>query len=212
MAQPLRDEFGEPADQPEAAVTVQQIDLFARSSDVGHELGCRVLLRQIDRHRPGIAQLFRQLVEPILAPRHEHQPVATLRQLARELDAKPGGRAGDERDLLQAQDTVALTILPGSRGGSPTGSASTYSIPLSTWPQTVYCPSRKPASPKQMKNWLLALFGSGVRAIDAVPRTCGSRLNSAFRFGRSEPLVPVPVGSPPWAMKPGITRWKGTLS
>ena len=58
-----------------------------------------------------------------------------------------------------------------------------------------------------MKNWLLALFGFGVRAIEAVPRTCGSSLNSALRLGWSEPLVPVPVGSPPCAMKPGITRW-----
>src|SRR4030095_5935297 len=47
--------------------------------------------------------------------------------------------------------TVALMLLPGSRGGSPTGSASTNSMPLSTAPQTVYCPSRNPASSKQMK-------------------------------------------------------------
>ena len=26
--------------------------------------------------------------------------------------------------------------------------------------------------------------------------------------GLSEPPVPVPVGSPVWAMKPGMTRWK----
>ena len=41
----------------------------------------------------------------------------------------------------------------------------------------------EPASSKQMKNWLLALSGSDVRAIDAVPRTCGSRLNSALSWG-----------------------------
>ena len=34
-----------------------------------------------------------------------------------------------------------------------------------------------------MKNWLLALFGFCARAIEAVPRTCGSRLNSAGRSG-----------------------------
>ena len=33
-----------------------------------------------------------------------------------------------------------------------------------------------------------------MRAIEAVPRTCGSRLNSAGRFGLSEPPPPVPVG------------------
>ena len=85
-------------------------------------------------------------------------------------------------------------------------------MPLSTWPQTVYCPSRKPASPKQMKNWLLALSGFGVRAIDAAAAHVRLAENSALRFGKSEPLVPVPLGSPPWAMKPGITRWNTTPS
>ncbi len=37
-------------------------------------------------------------------------------------------------------------------------------------------------------------------------------LNSALRSGSSLPPVPVPVGSPPWAMKPGITRWNTTPS
>ena len=63
-----------------------------------------------------------------------------------------------------------------------------------------------------MKNWLLAEFGLEVRAIEQTPRTCGSLENSAFRFGLSEPPEPVPVGSPPWAMKPGITRWNTTPS
>ena len=63
-----------------------------------------------------------------------------------------------------------------------------------------------------MKNWLLALFGSEVRAMEQTPRTCGASENSCFRFGFLEPEVPVPVGSPPWAMKPGITRWKTTPS
>ena len=48
------------------------------------------------------------------------------------------------------------------------GSASTCSMPLSTWPQTVYCPSRNSALSKQMKNWLLALSGTWVRAIEQV--------------------------------------------
>ena len=34
------------------------------------------------------------------------------------------------------------------------------------------------------------------------PRLNGSGVNSAGMFGRSEPPVPVPVGSPVWAMKP----------
>ena len=59
-----------------------------------------------------------------------------------------------------------------------------------------------------MKNWLLAEFGAEVRAIEQVPRTCGSGLNSAFRSGFFELPVPVPFGQPVCAMKPAITRWK----
>ena len=50
-----------------------------------------------------------------------------------------------------------------------------------------------------------------LRAIDTLPRRWGSRLNSALRSGSSEPPCPVPLGSPVWAMKPGITRWNTTL-
>src|SRR5205085_3814079 len=124
-----------------------------------HQLGRRTNLRQVERDRAGVAEFLGQLIQPVLAPGNEHEPVAALRELPGELDSEPGGRTGDERDFVQPQDTVALTILPGSRGGSPTGSASTYSMPLSTSPQTVYWPSRKPASPKQMKNWLFDLSG-----------------------------------------------------
>ena len=56
-----------------------------------------------------------------------------------------------------------------------------------TLPQTVYCRSRKRASSKQMKNCELALSGFCERAIEAVPRTCGSALNSCLRFGYFEP-------------------------
>ena len=57
-----------------------------------------------------------------------------------------------------------------------------------------------------MKNWLLALSGFSVRAIETLPRKCGIALNSAFRSGSEEPPCPVPVGSPVCAMKPSITR------
>ena len=63
-----------------------------------------------------------------------------------------------------------------------------------------------------MKNWLLAESGALVRAMEQTPRTCGSAENSAFRFALLEPPLPVPLGSPPWAMKPGITRWNTTPS
>ena len=42
----------------------------------------------------------RQLVEPLLASRRQHQAVAALRQLARELDPQASRRASDERDFL----------------------------------------------------------------------------------------------------------------
>src|SRR3954453_4213724 len=113
--------------------------------------------------------------------------MATSRKLAGEFDAKPGRCAGNQGDLLQDFDTVALTILPGSSGGSPTGSASTCSMPLSTSPQTVYCRSRKGESLVTMKNWLLALFGSCERAIETAPRLCDASENSALIFGRSDP-------------------------
>ncbi len=58
-----------------------------------------------------------------------------------------------------------------------------------------------------MKNWLLALSADSARAAATVPRKNGMLVNSALRSGSSEPPSPVPFGSPPWAMKPGITRW-----
>ena len=66
-------------------------------------------------------------------------------------------------------------------------------MPETTLPQTVYWRSRKAASPKQMKNCELAESGLEARAIDTVPRTCGSALNSALRSGYFEPPVPVPL-------------------
>ena len=67
-----------------------------------------------------------------------------------------------------------------------------------------------------MKNWLFALFGSLVRAMPQVPRM-EARDAGRAELGRRcpagrDPPVPVPVGSPPWAMKPSITRWKGVSS
>ena len=50
------------------------------------------------------------------------------------------------------------------------------------------------------------VIAAAARAIEAVPRTWGAALNSAFRFGYFEPPVPVPCGQPVWAMKPSMTR------
>ena len=84
---------------------------------------------------------------------------------------------------------------------------STTSIPETTSPKAVYLPSREPASAVVMKNCELAESGSSERAMPRMPRLKWVALNSAGRFGRLEPPVPVPVGSPVWAMKPGMTRW-----
>ena len=100
----------------------------------------------------------------------------------------------------------ACTILSGVAGGSPRWMASTYCMPAITRPNAVYLPSSAKRGWKQMKNWLFALSSLWARAIDTVPRKCGTALNSALRSGSGDPPVPVPVGSPVCAMKPSITR------
>ncbi len=47
---------------------------------------------------------------------------------------------------------------------------STFSMPSTTRPQTVYLLSRKRAGAKVMKNWLSALSGCWARAMPTVPR------------------------------------------
>ncbi len=59
-----------------------------------------------------------------------------------------------------------------------------------------------------MKNCEFAEFGLDERAMPTVPRLNWALCeNSAGMSGRSEPPVPLPFGSPVWAMKPSITRW-----
>ena len=75
---------------------------------------------------------------------------------------------------------LAEMILSGVAGGSPLVMASTTSMPETTLPNTVYWPSRKVQSAKQMKNCELKVLGSCVRAAPTTPRTKCSALNSAF--------------------------------
>src|SRR5580698_1351954 len=124
----------------------------------------------------------------------------------KEIDAHDRGPS--KARFPRPQLRVAFTILSGSRTGSPRLILSTFSMPETTLPQAVYCLSRNFASSKQMKNWELAESGLCARAIETVPRTCGSALNSALRFGYFDPPVPVPLGQPVCAMNPSITRWK----
>ena len=89
-------------------------------------------------------------------------------------------------------------------------------MPERTSPKAEYWLSRKLESFTTMKNCEEAELGSADRAIETMPRLCGVSLNSALTFVS---LPPVPYGregssgflvfgSPPWIMKPGITRWK----
>ena len=103
------------------------------------------------------------------------------------------------------------------RSFAPRGAAailSAVSMPEMTSPKAEYWPSRKVESLTTMKNWDEAEFGSDERAIETIPRLWDVSLNSALTF---LPLPPVPqgwagssaflvFGSPPWIMKPGMTR------
>ena len=86
------------------------------------------------------------------------------------------------RPLLCSGDS-RLQILPGVRGGSPSAVVDMFHTALDNTP--VYCRSRKVASSKQMKNWLLALLGFCAQAIEHTPRTCkSSALNSRLDVGQ----------------------------
>src|SRR5207249_6019739 len=88
---------------------------------------------------------------------------------------------------------------------------STASMPSVTRPKTVCLPSSQgAASVVTMKNWLPFVFGPALAMANA-PRSTLWSLNSSSNVYPGPP-VPVPVGSPPWIMKSGITRWKTTPS
>ncbi len=70
------------------------------------------------------------------------------------------------------------------------------------------CGSRKPLSFRLMKNWLLALWGSDVRAIATVPRSFFRPLSASFVMGAAVGFCLISsVNPPPWIMNAGITRW-----
>src|SRR2546430_17243483 len=99
----------------------------------------------------------------------------------------------------------ALTILSGFCTGSPRLILSTFSMPDVTLPQTVYWLLRNEALSKQMKNWLSAESGLAARAIEAVPRTCGSLLDPGLSFLAGTPGS-VPCGHAGFALKTSVTR------
>src|SRR4249919_1495036 len=130
------------------------------------------------------------------APGGEAEPVA----------ASGAGAAATTGGAGSGPPIVARTILVGWGGGSPMAIPSTAAMPSITRPNALYLWSSLKVGASMMKNWLLAVFGCSVRAIETTPRICGRSLNSAGRSGRVEPPSPVPFGSPPWAMNPAITR------
>ena len=75
------------------------------------------------------------------------------------LSARAFGSRVVARFYFTSAATRIETILSGFTTGSPRLISSTWSMPSITLPQTVYWRSRKVASSKQMKNWLLALLG-----------------------------------------------------
>jgi hypothetical protein len=92
---------------------------------------------------------------------------------------------------------------------------STTSIPSSTRPKMVYLLSRKGESFCTMKNWQEPLLGSLPRAVETMPRLwLYFVVNSAGIFRGPSPVpslvgsLSFESGSPPWIMKPLITRWK----
>ena len=88
-------ELRETPDQPESGIVDEYLDLFTRGFEVRHQLGGGIRLRKIDGDYARIAEFLRQGLEPVLPPRREHEAMAALRQLPREFDSEPGGRAGD---------------------------------------------------------------------------------------------------------------------
>ena len=91
------------AAEAESGVVDEQRNSLARRLDIGHQLGHRARRAKVAGNRAGMAELARQRIEPILAPRDEHQPIALGRQLSGEVDAQPGRRAGNEGDGCHAK-------------------------------------------------------------------------------------------------------------
>src|SRR5207302_1098445 len=85
--------------------------------------------------------------------------------------------------------------------------ASTTSIPDTTRPKTGCFRSSPRLSTTLMKNWLPPVFGPAF-AMESVPLALRLFAGSSSLIVYPGPPNPVPCGSPPWIMKPAITRWK----
>ena len=77
--------------------------------------------------------------------------------------------------ILSGSDTEPLLL------SSPLLILSTNSMPSNTFPNTVYCLSRKGAGLKHMKNWLFALSGSEDLARSSDPDSANSQFFICFK-------------------------------
>ena len=64
--------------------------------------------------------------------------------------------------------------------------------------------SERGRNAREVARLLDGLRADGARLSDGAPLPGGGRL----RVASAARSVPTPSGSPPWIMKPGITRWK----
>src|SRR6185503_7319337 len=117
--------------------------------------------------------------------------------------------------------TTARLILTGFSGFSPsTGAwliASATSMPFVTVPNAENLLSRCGPGPTRMKKCVVPLFGSSVRAIDTMPRTCFTRPGSSgslrlIRFASSALHFSLVDKLPPWITKPFTTRLNVVVS
>ena len=179
-------------------------DLKEEFSDLPHERGTLSMARSQDPNSAN-SQFFICFKEASFLDRQ----YTVFGKVIEGMDLVDKIKRGDQNNILFWSPLLIL---------------STKSIPSITLPKTVYCLSRNDASLKQIKNWLLALFGSCDLAIDKVPLSWGKSLNSSLRSGKSEPPIPAlfksnwsleelpNCTSPVWAIKPSITLWNTTPS
>ena len=85
----------------EARVVDEDLDLEPERLDLGRQLLARGRLTEVAGDGLGANpvvgfEILGELVEPVLAPRDEHEIVAARGQFTGELGADPGGGAGDE--------------------------------------------------------------------------------------------------------------------
>ena len=113
--------------------------------------------------------------------------------------------------------TLMLTTFTLSTGRSVLSvrtrpSRCTILIPLLTLPKTVCFPSRCGVGARVMKNWLPLVSGPAFAILTMPAPVClrlGLISSANGRPQQDSPPRPVPVGSPVWIIKLGMTRWMG---